>query len=236
MRKVCFTTTSVGRYELMEATYKSFLNNFKGVDYKNSTLFLNLDHYKEFGDIQKSIEVAKSFFGKVVYNISEKPNFAQAVKWCWSHDFDTKYVFHLEDDWELQHEVKLKRLISIIKSDKSIVNVRLRQRGRLPEGKSERILLGPSLFEKEFLKIGSMISPNRNPEHSIKFNKEKSRIWINRHLNMKKTFSYTYTNDVLKKGEHASRSTKDIGLEWKIKNGVGFNGKCKFFLRKKDME
>jgi len=228
MRKICFTTTSVGRFDIMDVCYASFVKNLEGVDYKKSTLFLNLDHYDKFGDVDNSIKVAKKYFGEVVYNISEKPNFAKAVKWCWSHNFDTRYVFHLEDDWDLVHNVKVETLVSIMESKERMFNVRLRHRGRLLEGKCRWMLLAPSLFKKEFLKIGSMISSDRNPEHSIKSPKEKSRKKMDEYLNVNKCFSYTYTNDEMKKGEKASRSCQDLGDPWKIKNSVSFNGKLHF--------
>ncbi|MHA1469190.1 MAG: hypothetical protein ACTSSP_01370, partial [Candidatus Asgardarchaeia archaeon] len=137
--------------DLLAITYSSFAEKFKGVDFSKSTLFLNLDCYKKMGSIEKSIEISKSFFGKVVHHVNKKPNFAQALKWCWGNNFKTPYVFHLEEDWKLLTQVNVDELIDVYATDPTIVCVRLRNIGGGREGKNDRILLAPSLFKSKFL-------------------------------------------------------------------------------------
>jgi hypothetical protein len=216
MLNIDFTTTSCCRYDLLSRTYNSFVSNFAGINFKQSTLFLNLDHYEGFGDVEKSIEVAKSFFGNVVHNVSEQPNFAKAVKWCWSNDFNTDFVFHLEEDWQLLKPVEIDDLINVFKkNDSDVVSVRLRSRGRLREGVDNAIILAPSLFKKDFLQIHKYMNDNKNPEKSIHDIDFCARRQISKEMRIKKSYSYVFTNANMKKNDKSSSLVEDIGREWR---------------------
>jgi hypothetical protein len=216
MLDIDFTTTSCCRSDLLFRTYSSFVSNFAGINFKRSTLFLNLDHYEGFGDIDKSIEVAKSFFGNVVYNVSEQPNFAKAVKWCWSNNLNTDFVFHLEEDWELLKKVNIDDMVDVFdRNDSNVVSVRLRSKGRLNEGVDNAIILAPSLFKKEFLQIHKYMNENKNPERSIHNIDDSARKQISKEMKIKKSYSYVFTNANMKKNDKSNSLVEDIGREWR---------------------
>ena len=95
-----FTTTACNRPELLERTYSSFTKNIKGLDFKKCILYINVDPSPHGQNIEKNEEVAKKYFGKVIVNYPDKPNFARAVIWCFTQ-VRGEYFFHLEDDWVL---------------------------------------------------------------------------------------------------------------------------------------
>lgn len=220
MRPITFTTTSCCRYELLEKTYSSFSSKFKGVDFKNSTLFLNLDYYKGVGHAKRSIKVAKLFFGEVVPNISKSPNFAKAVKWCWSRDFKTPYVFHLEEDWELFKEVEVEDFISIMESDPTIVCVKIRKAGRSLEGKNKNIGLSPTLWLKDFLKISRYMNDGHNPERQIRNYKSDARVKICNDMRIHKSYCYLFTSKDTPLKSKSTSICGDIGREWLGKNNI----------------
>jgi hypothetical protein len=221
MEKVTFTTTSCCRSDLLYETYSSFVKNFEGIDFNKSILFLNLDYYDGIGDIDKSITVAKQFFGDVVHNISDEPNFAKAVKWCWRHNFDTSYVFHLEEDWKLLSKIHIENMINILEGeDKSVMNVRLRHRGRLPEGRSSDITLSPSLFKKEFLEICDYMPDIFNPEKVISRSYCLARKKMCSILELAVINSYVFTNLNTNLGEKNNSIVEDIGRLWKNENKI----------------
>jgi hypothetical protein len=216
MNKVCFTTTSCCRSDLLERTYYSFNEKLKGISLKETTLFLNLDHYEDIGDVEESISVANIFFGNVIYNVNEEPNFAAAIKWCWCRDFPTPYVFHLEEDWELVSDVNIEDLISVFNDkNKNIVSVRLRHKGRLNEGVDNAIILAPSLFKSKFLNIANYISEHKNPEKEIHDFPSDSRIKIASEMGLLTTRSYVFTNLNMERNEKAPPLVSDIGRQWR---------------------
>lgn len=102
-KTLSFSTTAMPRPDIINKTYESFTKNLQGLDFKNVTLYINIDSFPNKKDDHKRGEVAdiaRKYFGNVIVNLPEQPNFANAVKWCFSK-IETFYNFHLEDDWEL---------------------------------------------------------------------------------------------------------------------------------------
>lgn len=108
---ISVTTTAMLRPKLLDQTYASFQKNLIGLDFKQTSLFLNIDPLPVGGDPNAVVKVAQKYFGNVVYHIATEPNFAKAVKWCWNAA-DTDYVFHIEDDWLLTETVPIKHLLA----------------------------------------------------------------------------------------------------------------------------
>ncbi len=102
-KTLSFTTTAMPRPELIETTYSSFSRNLQGIDFKKVTLYLNVDSFPDKNEDHKRqevVDIARKYFGNVIVNLPDSPNFAMAVKWCFSK-IETFYNFHLEDDWQL---------------------------------------------------------------------------------------------------------------------------------------
>jgi hypothetical protein len=101
------------RPEIIEVTYRSFAANLKGIDLKEQKLLLNIDPVSSEDldeKVNKTKEIAARYFGEVVANVPDEPNFTAAVDWCW-RTADTEFVFHLEDDWELRQIVDVQSIV-----------------------------------------------------------------------------------------------------------------------------
>jgi len=173
-----FTTTSTIRPEVLDETYGSFSHDIVDVDFKNSTLYINIDPVPE-GDIQKVIDVAKKYFGKVVSNVPSTPNFTNALKWCWKQPTGD-FFFHLEDDWTLRKKTTMEELINklsgIIENANKYkiknrmldryVAVNLRAYDFINDG---RICLSPGLFLSSWAKqAAEILDPLHNPERQMR--------------------------------------------------------------------
>ena len=106
-----FTTTACNRAELLDRTYSSYCSNLKGIDFRNSTLYINVDPTPNISGIERVEQVAGKYFGNVVVNLASTPNFSKAVIWCFSQ-VKGRFFFHLEDDWQLLRKVHINQLIS----------------------------------------------------------------------------------------------------------------------------
>jgi hypothetical protein len=116
--------TATLRPELLYRTLRSFYDkcfNEYCYDIKNDNLHIviNVDPVGNNKKISKKIsqknilKVCEEFSNNITYNFAPEASFPKAVKWVWSnckHD----YVFHLEDDWELNRYIRLKRLIKYL--------------------------------------------------------------------------------------------------------------------------
>jgi len=116
---LCFTTPTVIRPDILRETYSSFQENL-GVDFKQFTLFLNIDNVAVSTNYtyEDVVAVAEQFFGKVKANLTNSPSFPLAVKWLWSQVADYKYTFHLEDDWLMLRKVNLDDMITALEAAK----------------------------------------------------------------------------------------------------------------------
>jgi len=121
---ITFTTTAMVRPEILEQTYSNF-QICLDIDMKDFNLRLNVDPLPKKKKVDQVITVAKKFFKHVDYNVSTNASFPGAVKWCWG-DLNTKYIFHLEDDWELTRRIILSDLYQMLENAKHINQVLLR--------------------------------------------------------------------------------------------------------------
>ena len=211
-----FTTTAVCRPKLLRYTYNSFSENMSDVDFKKSILYLNVDPVPYNKDPMDVVNVAKDFFGEVIYNIPKKANFSNALKWCWQQPTG-KMIFHLEDDWKMLRKFKLGEVMHYLSMNRGplagkitgtagaeIIGVSLRVYGF----KDFRICLTPSLFDASWARqISRELSPERNPEQRI------------REVCRAKFCSYHYP----RKNIYA-RFVQDIGRKWLDKTIYKKNG------------
>jgi len=164
-----FITTSCNRPEILDRTYNSFTTNLKNINFTESTLYINVDPAPNNDHIEEMKKVANKYFGTVVINNPKKPNFAKAVKWCTSQP-KGKYVFYLEDDWNLSTEVDIYSLIDIMEKDTNIKKVQLRNKciSNNAPGNKHRFGLPPGLWQSEILiNFSKQMIDNLNPESQI---------------------------------------------------------------------
>lgn len=216
-----FTTTAMPRPEIISKTYDSFTKNLQGMDFKKITLYLNVDSFPDKADDYKRdevINIAKSYFGNVVVNKPDSPNFASAVKWCFSQ-VSTYYNFHLEDDWELLSPLKVSSFNQFFISP-HVQEVSL----RAWKTAGANFFLSPSFIRGSFCKLAaSKIIDSDNPEVQIRN--------INHGFSSKSFlyFPFDKRNVVLKDlgrpwimGSKFDRGTKNF-VQWSIRkegNGI----------------
>lgn len=161
-----FTTTAMPRPELARITYESFTRNMQDFNFKLATLYLNVDGFPDNPENEKRKEVAdiaRNYFGNVILSTPEAPNFASALKWCFSQ-VETIYNFHLEDDWELLSPIRVSSFNQFFISP-HVQEVSL----RAWKSAGNNFFLSPSFIRGSFCKtVAAKIVGSDNPEVQIR--------------------------------------------------------------------
>jgi len=108
-----FVSTECIRPDVMRESYKSFQDNLIGVDWSESTLYLNIDPIPADRDPRCVVDMASNFFGTVIVNESKESNFAKALKWGWSQP-NNDYFIYLQADWKLLQQIHLAAMVAIL--------------------------------------------------------------------------------------------------------------------------
>jgi hypothetical protein len=226
------TITATIRPELLNKTLDSFFRNcFYQFNKRNnceSNIIINIDNIGNRANTPIDVyQVCQQYSKNVLYNIPNEPNFAKAVKWCWSQ-CTNKYIFHLEDDWLLNRYLHLENLINYI--DKGISSVRLYKRKYpskkpymmfdceydfdndnlfIAKGNYDQFGLNPVLIDKQFIDdVLPLMVDNINPEKQFRM----------RNNNMKNILPRYKYGIYGKPGEKAI--VTDIGTEWREKRKI----------------
>ena len=139
-RNIDITLTSVLRPELLEQTLDSFCK-YLFTEQDRYTLIMNVDPIGSEGietDQERIKEIAIKYFNNIIINYPTSPNFAAAVKWCWSQT-TSKYVFHLEDDWLLNKFISINKLIKLHEKFPKVATIRLCKQ-QIPKTKNKCII------------------------------------------------------------------------------------------------
>ena len=160
---VDFCTTAMIRPELLRRTYESFTEKLLDIPWDDTQLFLNVDPLPP-GDAEKVVAVAKEFFGHVTSRTPDKPNFAAAVKWCWS-SAGAPFLFHLEDDWVLRRPVSINALLEHFGTKKEgVMQIAL----RAYRYKYRMYCLSPGIFRAALYKrMAPQFDTSVNPEFQL---------------------------------------------------------------------
>lgn len=202
-----FTTTACNRPELLEKTYKSFTSNLLGINYKKSTLYINIDPVPTKENIENIENICKKYFGNVVINYSNTPNFANAVIWCFSQ-IKGDIFFHLEDDWVLNKKVNMKNILDFITNKKIYNWHQCIFEKKIINQPNEPSLL-PSLHNTKITKYFLKHMTNKeNPEAQLKI------FYRNIRKKQKIIFNYIIWDRGL---------VSDIGRNWLLKNNIQRN-------------
>ena len=161
-----FTTTACNRPEILEKTYQSFTSKLKGVNFRKSTLYINIDPAPDKKNIQEVEKVAKKYFGKVVANYPINANFAKAVIWCFQQ-VKKDIFFHLEDDWLLNREVDLQKVLFFCSKHLNWHQC-VFQKKNIQQANEPCLL--PSLHNTQYTKIYlKLMNSKINPEAQMKY-------------------------------------------------------------------
>ena len=192
MEQIDITMTASKRPGIIKRTLTSFCENLF-TDSNNYRLIINLDNVGEDCDCHSIVEICSYFFKNVLFCYSEEPSFPKAVKRVWSLS-SSRFVFHLEDDWILNKKIKMEDLVTILKSNPRIANVRLSKYDLgntkdtsinvfsqnfvytgmgffLGTNKGKAFALNPTLINSNFLKKSiPLLDMNKNPEKQFRAN------------------------------------------------------------------
>lgn len=159
-----FCTTAMSRPEIVDKTYFSFSKNLKGINLKECRLFINIDPLPSKVDRIEVTKIAQKYFKEVHPNYPKVPNFTTALNWVWSQA-DNKYIFHLEDDWELTEEISIDNLMKPFKKHPKLMQVAL----RAYKYKYVSCVLSPGIFHKRFYKaVAGKLNEKINPEIQLR--------------------------------------------------------------------
>lgn len=232
--------TATRRSGVLDATLLSFVPQF----FKNHDIriIVNIDPIGPDKDNSNVIRVCRQWTDDVLINEPETCNFSAAFKWVWSKA-ESKYVFHLEDDWVLcGTPVTVGQLISLHERYPKLAHLRLSQfpadgnsvrqwnlrfphNGEFfecPEEMKRKVgFCGhPSLNKIEFVKkAATLIDTNRNPEKQFHFWNKPLIQW-----GLKWRYGvYGQPND--------SHRVYDIGRRWIVNTKFKKEGNKAFFLK-----
>ena len=193
METIDICTTAVIRPEILEGTFESFSKCLFS-DKNQYRLFINIDPIGDKKKIDKMIKVCNKYFGDIVhYQFTIKPSFPKAVLWLWKTACDesnSKYIFHLEDDWVIYRNTDINHMINILENNKDLACLRLYKED-IPKSTTPRMFnkiydykphgffvsrdssdqfgLNPVLIKKEFIKEAlPLLKDDLNPEKQMR--------------------------------------------------------------------
>ena len=152
--------------EILKMEEMYFSKKLKNVDFTKSTLYINIDPTPSKDNISEVINVARKYFGNVIYNIPNEPNFAQAILWCFQQ-VKGEYFFHLEDDWILLREVNIHSMVHVLQLP-NVSQCILNKKNINPKEIYEPAFI-PSLFMTKIVKVYLQFMNNEsNPKADTK--------------------------------------------------------------------
>jgi hypothetical protein len=164
-----FVSTECLRPEVCLTSWQSFQHRLKGINWANSTLYLNVDcaptdlpNRHEIAE--EVIDAAGKVFGRVEVRVSEHPNFTRAVKWGWRQP-KGPYFFYLQADWLLTCDVDVQVLIDTLNMGMyKAVNLKA-----YPGQFTNRLCLSPVLIDSEVAwGLASEMNDDVGPEAQLR--------------------------------------------------------------------
>ena len=163
------TCTAMPRPKIHDQCFRSYTENITGVNWKQSTLYMNIDPLpcvtqKEWDAMQikriESVSIAKKYFGNVEVKLPENPNYTRAYNWVYSNA-KTEYILNLEDDWALIRKVDIKALIKPFEETRTLYEVVL----RAYTYHYPCTCTSPAILHRRYYGVvGGRLNPERNPE------------------------------------------------------------------------
>lgn len=118
------TMVSTIRPSLLKRTLDTWCEHML-TDTSRYRLILNVDAIGEQYDPTYIVDMAKSYFPNITYNINtEDCSHSKAFKWCWDQ-VESDHVLLIDDDWELLRPVDVDDMINKMDSIDNLANLRL---------------------------------------------------------------------------------------------------------------
>jgi len=147
---ITFVTTACVRPNIYLKSIES-LKNCLG-ELNNFRLIINIDMIPHnTKDAIEMIKIAEKYFGEVIYNLSDEPNFVKAFKFV-VEKVNTPWFFYIQDDWLFEKKFYLKDLMNhIMPYHNSIISCHLFKKdgGRNDD---DKIYLSPSIMKTVYWK------------------------------------------------------------------------------------
>jgi hypothetical protein len=171
LMKLDIACTATKRPYIINQTFKSFTG--KLFNKHDCRLIINIDPIGDDIDTDDVLDVCKIYFKEIVVNTPSEPNFYKAFQWVFSN-CTSKYLYHLQDDWQLLKKVDLNKLVVYLEKYKNLACVRFPRGKKIPEGKKlDRNLYEftkyydqPALWKTEFY---NEIMPYFNTNYGTEF-------------------------------------------------------------------
>lgn len=157
-KTIDIVTTGLIRPELLDLTYKSFLNGISNLP--PVRIIINIDPLGG-SCANQSIEVVKKYCNNPIIRTPSTPSFMEAIKWCWSQ-VESDYFIHLEDDWILNKRVDFNDWRNSLNKDDIAQSVLLMK-------KPEQYIYSfrPHLAKSSVCKLVADLPEKGNPEKEI---------------------------------------------------------------------
>ena len=239
-----FTITATRRPEILARTLESFDRNM-GHLWPHEAI-INIDPIGP-GTVRECIDIVEHYFGDTMHCEPETPGLGKAFKTVWqaAADNKSKYIFHLEDDWELLRPVALAAMIEFMEINRDFAALRLPisngEPGHIktwnrympwndvlgiyevPE--DQRLSVGfcghPSLIRGDFVReVVDYLDPEKNPE------KQFHRGGHPRILSAVQRYRWGIWS---RPGDPPA--IRDIGRQWMVENGYRKEGNKSYFVK-----
>lgn len=246
MKEFDITMTATLRPELIEKTLDSFNKYLFKKHIHKARLIINVDLISPSNSLTILQNIKDTIlccqFKEIKVNVNNNPHFARAFIWC-MNQVQSKYFFHLEEDWELLCDIDFEHMIDIMKQNKTLAHLRLSQfkstsnhikawqnfaywNGQFFEYDDKTKFVDgwsghPSLNRTSFMKkVLNIINPNNNPEKQIKGSCSKEMFDL---ISDHRFGIYHYQN--------YTPAIKDLGRNWMIENGYRKAGNKAWFVK-----
>jgi len=223
--------TATLRPDILRKTLNSFCENLF-VDQNRFRLLLNIDLAGDKGinpfDV---LDVAASFFPKVVYRFVKAPSFPLAIRWGWSM-VESEFLFHIEDDWLMTRSESVDNMVGVMRKHPTLCAMRFPKFGLhknefvygkprcnwtydngvyIAENRKTMFSFNPCIVRGEFVaQIWPYIVDGKDPEYQLRYEHAVPEIQA--------------TIDKFDKGIYGDPDTppliKDLGNEWRTKMGL----------------
>lgn len=111
------------RPDIIKQTLESFCKNLF-TDRERYRLIINIDPIGEDCTQNDIAKICRGYFCNIVINNPARPHFPTAFKWCWDQ-VNSKYVFHMNEDWKLLRAVDIDNMIAIMNINPQLATLRL---------------------------------------------------------------------------------------------------------------
>jgi hypothetical protein len=241
MDKIDITMPTTLRPGILKRTLDSFCSNLF-TDEKCYRFIFNVDPIGEKRVTSDSIvELVKSYFSNILYNLPKSPHFPKAFKWCWDQ-VEADFVFHMNEDWELIRKIDINDMIRLHLENPRLANLRLLKLA-VPEANPEnqiKLLSGKYKYENDMLiAINNHNQYSTNPQFIKGTFVKLVRPYINNKLNpetqLKMRLGSKELHNIMKEWDIGiyskpgdSKCIQEIGKDWKFKHGFEKNGEAEF--------